>query len=269
MEFAGQTALVTGASSGIGSVFAEQFAARGADVVLVARRADRLEVLARRLHREFGIAATAVAADLVEPGSVNKLAGRLDDLGLRVDVLVNNAGFATHGRFIGEDSSRVVDEVALNVTAVVELTHTFLPAMVERGHGVVINVSSTAAFQPVPYMAVYGATKAFVLSFTEALWAEVEGTGVRVLALCPGATDTEFFDIAGEGASVGKRQTPQQVVGTAMRELGRRSPRPSVVTGFGNSVSARLPRIVPRTTTVKVTRRLMSSGVRQTAAPRS
>lgn len=166
---------------------------------------------------------------------------------------------ATHGSFAGGDATRIADEVTVNVTTVVGLTRALLPGMLARQRGAVVNVASTAAFQPVPFMAVYGATKAFVLSFTEALWGELVGTGVTALALCPGATQTEFFDIAGNAASVGRRQTPEQVVATAMRALGRRTPPPSVVSGRGNALSARLPRLVPRRTTITITRRLMTA----------
>lgn len=259
MDMHSQTALVTGASSGIGSVFAQRLAESGADVVLVARRGDRLDALAARLSDAYGVNATAMSADLVQPGAAEALATELSHRGIRVDMLVNNAGFATHGGFVAEDPARITDEITLNVTTVVGLTRALLPGMVDRSRGVVLNVASTAAFQPVPYMAVYGATKAFVLSFTEALWGELEGTGVRVLALCPGATQTEFFDVAGDAASVGRRQTPEQVVDTALRELDRRSPRPSVVSGRGNTISAQLPRVVPRRMTISVTRKLMGA----------
>jgi uncharacterized protein len=173
-----------------------------------------------------------------------------------VDVLVNNAGFATHGVFADHDRMRLHEEVTLNVSAVVDLTAALLPAMVGRQRGAVINVASTAAFQPLPYMAVYGATKAFVLSFTEALWGELEGSNVRVLALCPEATETEFFEVAGESASVGRRQAPGQVVTTALRALDQG--RPCVVSGRANAVTALLPRLLPRRTVIRVTRRLLA-----------
>lgn len=254
-----RTALVTGASSGIGSVFAQRLVARGADVVLVARRGDRLDALATRPSDAYGVTATALGADLVQPGAAEALAEELSRRGTTNDVLVNNAGFATHGEFVAEDPALIADEIALNVATVVGLTRALLPGMVDRGRGLVLNVASTAAFQPVPYMAVHGATKAFVLSFTEALYGELAGSGVRALSLCPGGTQTEFFDVAGDAAGVGRRQTPEQVVDTALRELDRRSPQPSVVSGRGNALSARLPRVVPRRTTIAITRRLMAA----------
>lgn len=258
MDLRGQTALVTGASSGIGAEFARQLAAQGADVVLVARRTDRLEGLAAQLRTAYGVAATTISADLARQGASSALAEELTSSGITVDVLVNNAGFATHGDFVDEELPRIHDEMALNVVTVVELTRLLLPGMVARRRGAVINVASTGAFQPVPTMAVYGATKAFVLSFTEALWGELEGSGVKALALCPGATETEFFDVAGEDAQVGaKRQPVAEVVAQALAAVDKG--RPSIVTGSRNAMGARLPRFLTRRQTIKVTKRIMTS----------
>lgn len=258
MDFAKQTALITGASAGIGAVFARELARRGADVVLVARRADRLADLAARLTAEHAITATAITADLAKPGAARALAGDLAARGITVDVLVNNAGFGTHGSFTGQDPERLTDQITVNVTALVELTSYLLPGLVERDRGAVINVASTAGFQPLPYFAVYGATKAFVLSFTEALWGELSGTGVHAIALCPGATDTEFFDVAGEAARAGRPQTPEQVVAVALRALGRSSPPPSVISGLVNSIGARSQRLAPRRLVIRAAGRIMA-----------
>ncbi len=258
-DYVGLTALVTGASSGIGEQFAKGLAARGAAVVLVARRADRLEQLAASIRADHGVRADVVAEDLTRPDATVRLLAALGERGVTVDVLVNNAGFATHAPLLDEDRQRVDDEVRLNVATVVELTHALLPGMVERRRGVVVNVASTAAFQPVPGMAVYGATKAFVLSFTEAVAYEVRDTGVRVLALCPGATQTEFFDVAGDAASVGRRQTAVQVVDTALRAIAARRSRSTVVSGAANRVGSSLPRFVPRRTATAITARLVGA----------
>ncbi|WAL69090.1 SDR family oxidoreductase [Amycolatopsis cynarae] len=247
LDHRGALTLVTGASSGIGAEFARQFARRGSDLVLVARREDRLTALATELAAEHGVAVTVLACDLAEPGAAAHLAAQLSDRGLRLTGLVNNAGFGTHGLFVEEEAERLREEIALNVHAVVDLTRTFIDDLRASGRGVLINVASMAAYTPIPRMAVYGATKAFVLSFTEALWYEHRGTGLRVLALSPGATRTEFFDTAGPAAAGGQRlQAPQQVVETALRTLDRRNPPPSIAVGAMNRLAATLSRLASR-----------------------
>jgi short-subunit dehydrogenase len=186
------TALVTGASSGIGDQFARQLADRGRDLVLVARRADRLE----RLAAELPTNAHVIACDLgAHPEAVP---ARIAELGVEIDLLVNNAGFGTHGRFWEIDEGRDTEIVRVNCEAVVMLTRAFLPAMVERGAGGVIVIASTAGMQPLPYEATYSASKAFTLGFAEALHAELRGTGVRCLAVNPGPVPTEWQQVAGE-----------------------------------------------------------------------
>lgn len=255
-EFRGQTALITGASTGIGAEFARQLAARGSDLVLVARGEQRLRELAADLTGRHGVRVEVVPADLAAPGAGAELKARLDQLDLDIDILVNNAGFGVHGAFSGSDLPRQLAQVQLNCTAVVELTGSFLPAMVERRHGTIINVASTAGYQPLPRMAVYGATKAFVLSFTEALWAEHRDGGVAVLALCPGATDTPFHEIAGEDPlPFGGNRSPAQVVATALRGLERGWP--SAIDGRRNAALAHLVGFSPRRMTLAVARRIM------------
>ena len=244
MNFTGQRALVTGASSGIGAAFARELARRGADLVLVARSQDKLTELAQELRASFGVAADVAVADLAQPSAAVDLAAELSDRDLQIDILVNNAGFGLFALLQDADRALLADMVRVNVAAPVELTRLYLPGMIERGRGAIINVASTAAFQPVPYMAVYGATKAFVLSFTEALWAETRSTGVRVTTLCPGSTDTAFFDIAGEDAQVGRRMPVERVVNTALRALDRRAS--TTVTGAGNWLLTNAPRLAPR-----------------------
>ncbi|MBV8359541.1 MAG: SDR family oxidoreductase [Deltaproteobacteria bacterium] len=190
------TALITGASSGIGESFAYALARQNYDLVLVARRQDRLQTVAAKA-KEIGAARTeVVASDLGRSGAPLELQARLAAVPIEVDFLINNAGFGTTGRFDRLPLAREIDEIELNVTALVALTRLFLPPMIERRHGTIINVASTAAFQPLPYMATYAATKAFVLSFTEAIATETAGTGVRVMALCPGPVRTEFQAVA-------------------------------------------------------------------------
>jgi short-subunit dehydrogenase len=259
LRFDNKVAVVTGASSGIGAALATALAARGANVVLVARREDRLRDLADRLQADFGITAHVVSRDLVLPGAADDLAAEIADRGITIDVLVNNAGFGTHSTFVDEDPMRIADEIALNVTVLVQLTRALLPGMVQRGTGAVVNVASTAAFQPLPRMAVYGATKAFVLSFTEALWGELEGTGVTALTLCPGATDTEFFGVGpGDRASIGKRQSVDEVVAACMNALAKASPPPTVISGTRNALLAQTPRFLPRRAMIRASRRVMA-----------
>lgn len=186
-----ETALVTGASSGIGEQFARQLAARGHDLVLVARRADRLEQLAGELPTDAKVIACDLAADAAS------LPGRVEEAGAQVDLLVNNAGFGTSGPFLEHDPQRDAEQVRLNCEAIVTLCHAFLPGMVERRRGGVINVASTAGMQPIPYEAVYAATKAFAISFTDALHIEHRGTGVRVMSVNPGPVPTEWQQVAG------------------------------------------------------------------------
>jgi short-subunit dehydrogenase len=193
------TCLVTGASSGIGADIARALAQRGHGSTLVARRAERLEELATELRDAHGVRVEVVEADLADAGSRAKLLSRLTELKLSVEVLVNNAGFGSGGLFHELDPEREVGMVQLNVEAVIALCGRFVPEMVRRGRGGVLNVASTAAFQPLPRQATYGATKAFVLSFTDALHGELAGTGVSATALCPGPVRTEFADTAGIG----------------------------------------------------------------------
>ncbi|WP_167102960.1 SDR family oxidoreductase [Mycobacterium sp. DL592] len=248
--------LITGASAGLGAEYARAFAARGDDLVLVARRQDALEALAAELRAAHHVTVTVFARDLAVPGAGAELVSATEAAGITVDVLVNNAGFGTHGDVVDADPQRLADEIQLNCATLVDLTARYLPGMRSRGRGTIVNIASTAGFQPVPHMAVYGATKAFVLSFSEALWAEEKPHGIRVLAVCPGATDTEFFDIAGESAALGKKRSAHQVVERTIRELG--GGKPSFVDGLSNAVTAHLlTRLVPRRLLITVTGRLM------------
>jgi short-subunit dehydrogenase len=259
MELNGQTALITGASSGIGAAYAREFAARGADLILVARGEDAMNRLAEELRATHGRRVDVVPADLAAPGAVDLVGERVDALGVEVDLLVNNAGFGMHGDFADADAARLTAQIQLNCVTLVDLTRRFLPGMMARRRGVVVNVASTAAFQPLPHMAVYGATKAFVLSFSEALYAEAKPAGVKVLAICPGATETPFFDIAGEDAAVGKKRTPQQVVATTMAALDRG--RPSRVDGAVNAFMAASTKWAPRRMVIAMAARLTAPSV--------
>ncbi|WP_033327754.1 SDR family NAD(P)-dependent oxidoreductase [Streptomyces yerevanensis] len=232
IDYRRQTVIVTGASSGLGAEFARQLARRGADLVLVARRADRLKDLADELTRAHGVTVTVVARDLGRPDAGRTLRAELESRGIHATGLVNNAGFGTHNALTDEDPDRLQSMIALNVSALVDLSRAYIDPLTSTDTGILINVASLLGFQPTPYLSVYGATKAFVLSFTESLWEENRGTGLRVLAVCPGATKTEFYDAAGsETADYGaKRVTADHVVKMALDTLDRRSAPPSVIT---------------------------------------
>jgi len=251
------TALITGASSGIGAVFAREYASRGHDLVIAARRTDRLEALAAEITSAHGVNVRVIAADLSVPGSALKLATAVGKTS--IDVLVNNSGWGHIGAFATEDLDGIADEINVNIVSLTQLSRLFVAPMIERGRGTIINIASTAAYQPVPNMSVYAATKAYVLSFTEALWGELQGTGVTALAVSPGGTATEFFDVAGGRAMAGGLMTPAQVVATAMSALDSTSPPPSVIVGPSNRVMAMAGRFVPRRMLISVAKTLMKS----------
>ena len=254
-------ALVTGASSGIGESFARLLAQRGYDVVLVARRADRLEAIAERVAREHGAGAEVLVADLETDEGVGTVEARLSDVTRPVELLVNNAGFATSGRFHEMPVAGEEAEIRLNVIALVRLTHAALTGMVERGHGGVINVSSVAAYQPTPNSATYCSTKAFVSSFTNAIHEELHGTGVKAMVLAPGFTHTEFHVRAGVD---NKDQMPEflwqsadDVVATALKayDRGRAVCVPGPINTVAAAFSGAMPAGVSRKIAGMVTKR--------------
>ena len=236
-------ALITGASGGIGEAFARHLARRGHDVVLVARRRERLEQLAAELSEAHGIDAEVIAADLSEDAAVASVEERLRRGD--IDLLVNDAGFGTRGEFAGLPLARELEELDVNVRALMRLTHAALGPMVERGRGAVINVASTGAFQPVPYMATYAATKAFVLHFSEALHEEVKGKGVTVTCLCPGAVRTEFQQVAGvDEGSLRAWKNPDDVAEAALKAMTSR--RAITVPGAVNVSLVAAVKLMPR-----------------------
>ncbi len=238
-------ALVTGASSGIGEEFARQLAARGHDVTLVARRTERLQALAKELRHRHSAKVSVHTADLATNAGRGPVATLLRTKGPWL--LVNNAGFGSRGRFAELDPKREVEEVELNVVALHELTAAVVRGNVDAGAGAIVNVASTAAYQAIPYMATYAATKAFVLHFTEALALELRGTGVRAMALCPGPTRTEFDEHAGVSVLFDKSlpMSAAAVVRSALRTLDRG--HTICVPGAHNLILAQGPRLVPRT----------------------
>jgi short-subunit dehydrogenase len=234
--------LITGASAGLGALFARECAARGDTLILAARRRGRLEALAAELGGEIH----AVETDLAVPGAAAALFAEAERLGLTIETLINNAGFGLAGPFAALPAERQAEMIDLNVRALTELCRLALPPMLERRRGFILNVASTAAFQAGPNMAVYYATKAFVLSLTEALHQEAKGTGVHVTALCPGPTATEFFDVAGVGDGRLARMAtePGAVVRAGLAGLARN--RAIVVPGAANKIGAQASRFLPR-----------------------
>ncbi len=239
-------ALITGASSGLGAEFARQLARDGKDLVLVARRADRLEALRGEIERAGGVRCHVLVKDLSRLEAPEELFAETTKLGLDVDWLVNNAGFGTSGRFVDLPLAKEREEILLNVHCLVALSRLYSPPMVARRRGSIVNLGSIGSFVPTPYMATYAATKAFVLSFSEALATELASTGVHVLALCPGATKTEFQDVAGVKEQVPEfsYMTADAVVAQAIdaAKAGRRT----LVPGWMNKTLALTTRMTPR-----------------------
>ena len=256
----GQTALVTGASAGIGVDIAECFAREGYDLILAARSEPALREVAERLSAKYGVKATPVTVDLGAHGGGAKLAAEIAQRGLRVDVLVNNAGFGHALPFDQTPIETQLGQVDLNIRALVELTHIYWKGMLANKRGGVLNVSSTAAFQPGPFMAVYYASKAFVLSFSEALWEEASGTGVHVSCLCPGATKSRFRERAGTDKvklTQGRAAMASMPVAKMGVDAFHRNQRVKV-TGANNAFTAGLVKYLPRTTVLKIVRNLQS-----------
>ena len=239
------TTLITGASSGIGEAFARKLAARGHNLLLVARSQDKLVTICNELGRARSIRAQYVAIDLSEADAPARLFEETLKRELQIDLLINNAGFGSMGDFAKLDLAHELNMIDLNVRALVELTHLFLVPMREKKGGAIINVASTAGFQPVPFMGTYAATKAFVLSFSESLWEENRPHGVKVMALCPGVTDTNFFEASRmQRPPARASQTPDEVVDTALRALKR--DKSSVISGWTNFFLIETERLVPR-----------------------
>ena len=241
------TALVTGASSGLGLEYAKLFAAGKHDLLLVARRRDRLDALAGELRSAHGVQAHVVAADLASPQAPEQVFAEARRLGLEIEFLVNNAGLGASGAFAELPLGRELEMIQVNLTALVSLTRLFLPAMLLRKRGRILNVGSTAGFPPGPFMAVYYASKAFVNSFTEALWYELRGTGVTATVSCPGATATEFSGVAGTDRSLLFRlgaAPPASVAKEGYRAMMKG--KPMVVHGLRNKLTIQSLRLTPR-----------------------
>lgn len=249
--------VITGASSGIGEALAHLFAREQQALVLVARRKDKLEGLAKALNSKYGVKVHVIALDLQQIGAAAQLMNEVSNLKLTVDTLVNNAGFGVSAPFAKSDASQTSGMMQLNMVALTELTHMVLPMMLERGHGRIMNIASVVAFQPCPYFAVYAATKAYVLSFTEALAEEMRGRGILVTAVCPGSTATEFHDVA---HTKGSLLTQIQDTAETVAEEGYKAlnnGKSVVVTGLMNKPLPLVNRLVPRKAMTWATSKLM------------
>jgi uncharacterized protein len=252
------TTLITGASSGIGEAFARKLARRGRNVLLVARSEEKLIALCNELGRVSGIRAQYIVMDLSEPDAAARLIEETNKRELQVEMLVNNAGFGSMGEFSKLDLATELEIIDLNVKSLVELTYHFLAPMRERRQGTIINVASTAGFQGVPFMATYAATKAFVLSFSQALAEENRPQGIRVLALCPGVTDTNFFAASKiDRPPMRTVQTADEVVSAAMRGLARG--KNVVISGWANWFVIETERVLPRSVVTKVAAKALRS----------
>jgi len=248
----GKWALITGASAGIGVALARELAAGGTNLVLTARRRDRLAGLAAELSSKYNVRTLYCVADLVDPQGPQQIFSFTEEKNIAIDLLVNNAGFGAYGEFTKVPLEKLVEMTQVNVTAVVHMTHLYLPGMIARGGGDILILASTAAFQPVPYISTYAATKVFDLHFAEGLAEEVRQYGVRVCALCPGSTETEFFQVAGQRNHTRRvPETPEKVAHVGLEALA--AGKTSVISGFKNWLGAETVRMVPRRTVAKIT----------------
>ena len=246
----GKWALITGASAGIGVAFAEELARSETKLVLTARRKDRLEELAHRLTTSYKISTEVFPADLADSNAPEKIFAFTKEKGIAIDLLINNAGFGQYGEFHSIEKQRVLDMVQVNCGAVVHLTRLYLPEMVARRSGDILILASTASFQAVPYISTYAATKAFDLLFAEGLAEEMKPYGIRVCALCPGSTESEFHAVSGQEKFKRRMETAEKVVHTGLKALA--AGKSYVISGLGNYLGAHGERLVPRRLVTKI-----------------
>jgi uncharacterized protein len=239
------TALITGASKGLGAAFAKELASRGMDLVLVARSIGPLQDLAASLSTQYGVSCVALQVDLAAPDALERITSELERLNLKIDLLVNNAGLGLTGEFLSHDLAKELASIQVNVQVLVGLSHALGSKMVSRGRGGIINLASNAAFQPLPNMATYAAAKAFVLHFSEALQTELKGRGVQVMAVCPGPTATSFFDGVSTAMKDDAFDSAELVVRRSLRSFDRRK-SVAYPGRFSVRVATWFPRLVPR-----------------------
>ena len=261
--WSGRWALVTGASAGIGVALAEELAGGGTNLVLTARRKDRLEALAQRLGSTYRIRTEIFPADLADPMAPEGVYAFTQDKGIEVDLLINNAGFGRYGEFPSADEQRLLEMVQVNCAAVVHLTHLYLREMTARRRGDVLILASTASFQAVPYISTYAATKAFDLLFAEGLAEEMKPYGIRVCALCPGSTKSEFHAVAGQEKFMHRAESAQKVARTGLRALA--AGKSYVISGLGNYLGAHGERLVPRRFVTRAAARMFKPGQKRVA----
>ena len=258
----GKTALITGASYGIGAAFARRLAAEGAQLILTARSAERLAALAAELSQQYQTRVTIIAADLADHDAPQFIFDETQRQGLTVNLLINNAGFGAAGDFAFLPLPKQLEMIQVNVTALVALAHLFVQPMLARRHGAILNVGSTASFQGVPYLATYAATKSFILNFSEGLWGECRPYGVTVTALCPGSTESNFHAVAGSErqARPHPKQSAEAVVATALAAIA--AGRSHVVSGTNNKLMIWLARFFPRQTVLGMAGKLFKEFAR-------
>ena len=254
-EYQGSTALITGAAGGLGEAFAEELAERGTHLVLVGRSENKLQALASRLQQQWQIMATVLTADLAAASEVDQLISKLKSNGIEVDLLINNAGFGVFQRFLETPLERQLEEIDVNVRAVVSLTHALAPGMVARKKGGVINLSSSAGFQPVPGANIYAASKSFVLLFSEALAQELVTTGVHVMAVCPGPIATGFFADKKPDLARNQMDDPKEIVAEVFRGFDR-GKRVLVPGKLSVRLKALTPRLFPRALVAQIGERV-------------
>jgi short-subunit dehydrogenase len=254
----GKWALVTGASAGIGTALAKELAAGGTHLVLTARRKDRLDDLAAALREKHKVSVEVFSADLANAAAPEKIFAFTKEKGIEIELLINNAGFGQFGEFPSVERQRLLDMVQVNCSAVVNLTRLYLPEMVARRRGDVLILASTASFQAVPYISTYAATKAFDLLFAEGLAEEMKPHGIRVCALCPGSTESEFHVVAGQEKFKKNAETAEKVARTGLKALAKG--KSYVISGFGNYFGAHGERLVPRRFVTRVAAGMFKPG---------